>query len=178
MLATRVRLVPCVMAAVLFTALAGCAQSAAESSVSRVSPSPSSQAVAAPTSAMLATARTQGGAGIRLEPPPDGAATVVAADTAWDIAVATVGKASVASSESTTEELALFSNDSFGPIDGPPTFQNVLAWVISLHVSAGVVDTAPMGATATTTGPCVVTIPVDATTGQVLNIYRDCEPAR
>jgi hypothetical protein len=144
------------------------------------SPTPSTPARddRAPKAEILAVGREQGGAGIRLDVPDVSVRPAIDAATAWDAVMKQIGPPTVESSVTTTEELALFTHSSFGPVGGEPDFQSVLAWVVSFRSASGMAQSGPVGATHVPTGPCVVTIPVDATSGRVMNVWRDCEAPR
>lgn len=131
----------------------------------------------------LAERREYPDQGIRLAPPPADAAPRLTAEDALkvDAGLGIYPPAALADAERRVE-LALYSNDQFRQIDAEPTFQDVLAWVITYDNvrlegagHGGARSLTPDDAKATVTHrTCTIISPVDASTGQSLNIAQAC----
>jgi len=111
---------------------------------------------------------------IRQAVPPAGAASVVpniSGRQAYDVAQQLFG---VRSARSIQVELSLYSDDVFGGTDRKnPTFQNVLAWVVTFHETECPEAPAEPGQTQP---PAMIIIAVDALTGEFMRGYSVCGP--
>lgn len=140
------------------------------------------QAATEADAARLAEPRAYPEQSIRLDPAPADAKPRLTAEDALkvDAGLGIYPPAALAGADRRVE-LALYSNDQFRQIDAEPTFQNVLAWVITYdnlrlegagHGGArNLTREQPAKVTYRT---CTVISPVDATTGQSLNVAQAC----
>lgn len=119
---------------------------------------------------------------IRLRPAPADAKPTVSAEEALavDQSLGIFAPAALAAAERSVV-LATYSNDQFREIGQEPTFQDVLAWVVTYHgvrleggghggslTSREPADGAPSSRT------CTILSPVDATQGTSLNVASTC----